>query len=192
MPVHDEVATFGRGDRTLEDGRRQGRAPMWTSDAIDRLYRQHSFAVFRRCRALLRDEGEARDVMHEVFVSMLERRDGFKGHSSISTYLFSVATNLCLNRIRNHRLRRGQWEQQVVSSFEEQGVRSPESALDITQLWNAVLSETDSITAQIVVFHLIDGFSQTEIAELVKLSRVSVNQRLQRFRANALQTKVMP
>jgi len=49
----------------------------------------------------------------------------------------------------------------------------------------ALLQNLDETTQEIVLYHLIDEMSQGEIAELVGLSRVTVNKRLMKFRAHA-------
>src|SRR5262245_7283991 len=58
--------------------------------------------VYRRCLRLLGDEDEAMDAWQDVFVRVLERRIDARHPSS---FLYRVATNLCLNRIRDRRRR---------------------------------------------------------------------------------------
>jgi RNA polymerase sigma-70 factor (ECF subfamily) len=160
---------------------------MWTSEAIEDLYQRHSYSVFRRCRSLLRDEAEAHDIAHEVFVQLLERREGFRGAASASTYLYAIATHLCLTRIRNKAARGEGWQGQVSREVESTGQLCADRTLDARQLWSAILNEADAVTAQIAVYHFVDGLAQGEVAELVGLSRMTVNQRLGKFRDQARQ-----
>ncbi len=155
-----------------------------TPDAIQSLYRTHAFAVHRRCRQLLRDDDEARDAMHEVFLKVLEEPDRFQKRSSPATFLFGIATNLCLNRLRNRALRGAEWQASVASSLQS-GRPGAADAAEARQLAAAVLAEADPETATMAVYHFVDGLSQGEIAGLVGRSRVTVNQRLQRFREDA-------
>ena len=159
---------------------------MWTHEAIADLYQRHSYAVFRRCRALVRDEAIAKDLMQAVFLRALEQNERFEERSSISTYLFGIATNLALNHLRDRRMREGDWQTQVAWELDE-AVPSPEIAITAQQLWSTILTEADPVNAQIVTYHYVDGLSQGEIADLVGYSRVTVNQRLQQFRAQARQ-----
>ncbi len=153
-------------------------------EEIERLYRTHAFAVLRRCRQLLRDEDEARDAMHEVFLKVLEEPGRFEGRSSPATYLFGIATNLCLNRVRNRAARGADWQANVALAADDRRPGAVDSA-EARQLAAAVLAEADPETAAIALYHFVDGLSQGEVAGLVGLSRVTVNQRLQRFRADA-------
>lgn len=119
-----------------------------------------------------------------VFLKALEKPDQFRGQSAVSTYLFSMATNLCLNRIRDNKARSKDWQKRVsdhiaLSAPAVDPQRTTESRLQVEQ----VLQQTDAKTREIALYHYVDGFSQTEIAGLVGLSRVSVNQRLQKLKA---------
>jgi RNA polymerase sigma-70 factor (ECF subfamily) len=56
--------------------------------------------VLRRCRQLLRDEDEALDAAQDVFVRLIERRQRLDARYP-SSLLYRIATNVCLNRIRD-------------------------------------------------------------------------------------------
>ena len=71
---------------------------------VDGLARSYGPMVLRRCRRLLRDEDEAMDACQDVFVRLLERRDRLDARYP-SSLLYRIATNLCLNRIRDRRRR---------------------------------------------------------------------------------------
>jgi RNA polymerase sigma-70 factor (ECF subfamily) len=156
-----------------------------TPAAIQGLYERHSFALFRRCRRLLHDADEAQDAMQEVFLKVLENPAQFQGRSAVSTYLFGVATHLCLNRVRNRSARDERWQVSVAEALHE---RPPDvhDGVEARQLASAILAEEDAETAAMVVYHFVDGLTQGEIATLLGRSRVLVNQRLMRFRRAAL------
>ncbi len=159
---------------------------MWTRSDIAGLYERHGFAVFRRCRRLLRDEAEARDAVQEVFLKALENPGLFRAAASPATFLYAVATNVCLNQIRNRAARDANWAEAVARDLvEAQPALGPEGELAGRQLWELLLRETDQVMRAIVLYHFIDGLSQGEIAGLVGVSRVTVNQRLQKWRAQA-------
>jgi RNA polymerase sigma-70 factor (ECF subfamily) len=156
-----------------------------TPTAIQGLYERHAYALFRRCRRLLRDADEAQDAMQEAFLRVLEDPTRFQGRSTPATYLFGVATHLCLNRIRNRVARDERWQEGVAQALHD---RPPDPADGVAarELAAAILAEADPETAAMAVYHFVDGLTQGEIASLVGLSRVMVNRRLQRFRGAAL------
>ncbi len=156
-----------------------------TPAAIQGLYERHAYALLRRCRRLLHDADEAQDAMQEVFLQVLERPDQFQGRSSPATYLFGVATHLCLNRVRNRGARDDRWQASVADALHERPP-DPAEGVEARQLATAILAEADPETAAMAVYHFVDGLTQGEIAELVGKSRVIVNRRLQALRGAAL------
>jgi RNA polymerase sigma-70 factor, ECF subfamily len=155
-----------------------------TPETIEGLYVRHAYGLFRRCRVLLRDDDEARDAMQETFLKILENPSQFRNLSSKATYLFGMATHLCLNRLRNRSARDEGWQASVAHSWQEASPRLSE-AVEARQLVRAVLAEADPVAAAMAYYHFVDGLSQAEIAKLVGKSRVTVNQTLQRFRREA-------
>src|SRR5262249_24643282 len=151
-------------------------------ETVEALHRRCGYAVFRRCRQLLGDEAEARDMTQEVFLYLVEQPRAFQERSSISTYVYSVATQLCLRRLRDRSARQGPWEQAVSATFDGRAPPSLETSLQSRQILEALFGEADETTASIAVYHFVDGLTQAEIGKLVGLSRVTVNQRLARFR----------
>lgn len=165
---------------------------MWTTPPdIEALYRRHSFAVLRRCRQILGEDAEAEEMTQEVFVRLLENPNGFAGRAEITTYLYSIATHLCLNRLRHARLRHAAWQDNVRLATLWQSAdtqhTNPESSAVHADLVATILQEHDTTNALIALYHFVDGLSQGEIATMVQLSRVTVNQRLARFVRGARQ-----
>jgi len=80
---------------------------------VDELYRQYGPMVIRRCRQLLRDEDQALDAAQDVFVRLLERRDRLRDDYP-SSLLYRMATNLCLNRIRDAKRRQTTADQDLL------------------------------------------------------------------------------
>lgn len=66
--------------------------------AFDALYERHEKPLFGFILRQLADRGEAEDVLHEVFLAILHERP--LGLRSVRAWLFEVARNQCLNRLR--------------------------------------------------------------------------------------------
>lgn len=78
---------LGAGDRT----------------AMKALYEAHSDALHRFLASRLGDAFEAADVAQETFLEIWRRPSGFEGRSSFRTWLFGVARNKAIDRIRKSR-----------------------------------------------------------------------------------------
>jgi RNA polymerase sigma-70 factor, ECF subfamily len=61
---------------------------------------QHSAGVYRLALRLMRNEAEAEDVMQETFISAFKGIDSFHGHSRLATWLYRIAHNVALMRMR--------------------------------------------------------------------------------------------
>lgn len=160
---------------------------MWRPSEVDALYRKTRNAVYSRCRALLRDDAEARDVTQEVYLHLLDHPDEFRGDSSPTTYLFAIATNRALSRLRGRIVRQKQSWTDAVTTLLEGASRNvdPEALTAAREILALELEAADEETSLILVYAFVDGLSQGEIAEQLNLSRVTVNQRIQKFRDQA-------
>jgi len=152
---------------------------------VEGLYRQYGFQVERRCRRILGEADEANDAAQEVFVRLLVKGAEFRGAAEWMTWLYRVATNVCLNRLRDRR-NRAELLSRNASVVEPMPPRQPDAigGMDRRFLLD-LLSEFDQTTQEIVLYHLVDDMTQGEIAEVVGLSRVTVNKRITKFRARA-------
>ena len=67
---------------------------------VEAVSRRYGPMVLRRCRQLLHNEDEAIDASQDVFVRLIENQGRLHG-SHPSSLLYRIATNVCLNRIRD-------------------------------------------------------------------------------------------
>jgi RNA polymerase sigma factor (sigma-70 family) len=146
---------------------------------IEAYYTRYGPMVLRRCRRLLKDEQSAFDAMQEVFLKVLVARDRLTG-AYPSALLYRIATNLCLNRIREEgRDKPGEYRDILHHlSFLE----NPENAVVAGNLLDCVLKEAKGSTQKVAVMYFIDGMTLKEIAATVKISIAGVHKRLDKLR----------
>ena len=70
------------------------------SAAVGELFRKHGPMVFRRAYRILGRREDAEEAMHEVFIRVMRGADRFEGRSGMSTWLYQITTNYCLNLLR--------------------------------------------------------------------------------------------
>jgi RNA polymerase sigma factor (sigma-70 family) len=145
---------------------------------VDRAYRAYGHSVLRRARQILGDEQEARDVLQEVFVALLDRPLTFEGKSALATYLYAATTHRCFNRLRNQRNRDRLSEEKAIALEIPLDPAGPDTAAALRQVL-AVLPEEE---ARVAVYHYMDGMSHEEIAALLGCSRRRVGDLLDRMR----------
>lgn len=146
----------------------------------EELYRQFGPMVVRRCRKLLRDPEEADDIAQDVFVRLIRSQETLTiDHPS--SLLYRIATNLCLNRIRD---RRRKQEDPVESGLLEQIACSDidERRIGAKRILDNLFSQHVESTRTIAVLHYVDGLTLQEVADEVGMSMSGIRKRLRVLR----------
>ena len=148
---------------------------------VEALYRQYGPMVMRRCRQLLREEDEALDATQDVFVQLLRHQQRLKAEYP-SSLLYRIATNLCLNRIRDRRRRPetpGEEFLQQVADADEM-----EPRLEARSVLATLFGRQRESTRTMAVLHYVDGMTLEQVAAEVGLSVSGVRKRLRSLRAS--------
>lgn len=138
---------------------------------IEALYRRYGPMVLRRCRFLLRDDGEAEDVAQEVFVQLIRRRDTINTQFP-SSLLYRIATNLSLNRIRDRKHRPDLPGDDLLDRI------ARADALDAPVLLDRLFGRHSESTRTMAVLHYVDGLTLEEVARECGMSVSGVRKRL--------------
>ena len=134
--------------------------------------------VFRRARGILGSESDAHDIVQEVFLGMMDRTEAaFEGRSSMTTWLYSVTTNLCLNRIRDGRNRSRLIAENVVPLRATTDEGSSESRSIVHDLLRKL---PEDLRAAAVHYYL-DEMTHEEIAAQLSCSRRHVGNLVERL-----------
>lgn len=141
-------------------------------------YKRYAPLVYRRGLQILRHEAEAREVLQDVFLSLVENPSHFAGASSPTTWLYSATTHRCLNLLRNRKTRTRLLDQHG----EFQPIAGEPCPPDTFLVLVSALGELpDEVAAAAIYFHL-DGMSYEEIAQLLGCSRRKVAELLASLR----------
>lgn len=151
------------------------------TDDVSEWYASHGPMVLRRCRVLLRDEADAVDAMHDVFLEVVRRKDRLAVEAP-SAFLWRTATNLCLNRIRSRRRR----PQDADTDLVERIARAPDAEDQaLVRRWlDRLFGGEPASTRTMAVLHLVDGLTLPEVAEMMGMSESGVRKRLRVLKAH--------
>lgn len=154
---------------------------------LDALYRSHRGVVRRRVTRFVGQE-RAPELVQEVFERAVKHRDSFRGQSSPVTWLYQIATRVCLNHLRDTARREELLEHWGTPPWGRPSLLADAETRCFTrQVWRNLPEELLEIGA----YHYIDGLTQAEIAEVLGVSRRTVGNRLQSLRmqlTDALET----
>lgn len=141
-------------------------------------YRSHVRMVYRVCFRLLRSHEEAEDAAQDTFVKFLGSR--FRGESSMSTYLYAIATRICIDRFRRASRNDGfmlAWSQ-VQQDLQAGG---DERARNLMLVVRLLENHTDTEDAALATCYYVHGMTEQEIAVAFEMKRRTVSFRLSRF-----------
>jgi RNA polymerase sigma-70 factor (ECF subfamily) len=68
-------------------------------EAFDVIVERHRRQVYQLCYRYVGNHEDAADLAQDVFIRAFKGLRGFKGHSSLATWLYRIAINVCLNRV---------------------------------------------------------------------------------------------
>ncbi|MGN0994851.1 MAG: RNA polymerase sigma factor [Butyricicoccus sp.] len=136
-------------------------------------------------------EADAADITQEVFLRLWKGLSDFRGDSSLSTWLYRVCTNLCVDLARKRAA-----EQGAVSLDDDENLRAelpdhtdagrPEAALENSEVARELqtcLSMLSEEHRRIVVLRDVAGMRYSDIAAALELEEGTVKSRLARARA---------
>ena len=97
------------------------------SNAFSVLVDRYKDLVFSLALKMVKNREEAEEVAQDTFIKVFKSLSQFKGDSKFSTWIYKVAYNTCLDRLKKQKR-----EQQVVSidEFNTNQIKSIDNALD--------------------------------------------------------------
>jgi RNA polymerase sigma-70 factor, ECF subfamily len=161
--------------------------------AFEALVRGHQDHIYRMARHVCATApAEADDVYQETFLTAFKKLKGFRGDSDLKTWLYRIASNLCLMR---HRRKAARPEVPMLDRPDEDGeirpmdfpdaAPQPEEAARRRELTDAVASALGELPMDyrlVLTLRDVEGLSAEETAGILKLSVPAVKSRLHRGR----------
>ncbi|HIE52670.1 MAG TPA: sigma-70 family RNA polymerase sigma factor [Armatimonadetes bacterium] len=185
IPDKELVARCQQGDRA----------------AFDEIMARYESKVYNLAYRLLNNQDDAFDIAQEAFIRIYRGLSRFRGSSTLSTWIYRITLNLCLDELKRRKRR-------PLSETELQEDDTPEPLLERVVDENsdpnvAVESQARQAIVQwaltqlpehhraVIVLYDLEGLSYTEIAEVLHTNVGTVKSRLNRARA-ALKELLQP
>jgi RNA polymerase sigma-70 factor (ECF subfamily) len=159
--------------------------------AVRAIIKLHNQRLFRLARSVLGSNVEAEEALQEAYLRAFANLDGFRGDSSLATWLSRITLNEALARTRKKkRLKRlhesleNETAAQIIP-FPRRPEDDPERTMAQRQLLDLVEHATDALPEAfrlVFVARVIEGLSVDETAELLDLQPATVKTRLHRAR----------
>jgi RNA polymerase sigma-70 factor (ECF subfamily) len=165
-------------------------------EAFVEIYERHKNKIFVVTFGLLRDRSDAEEITQEVFIRAHRGLSAFRGESSLSTWLYRIAKNLCKNRYWYKFRRRSHLTSSLdapmgpdsVASFADMistNERTPGDdavADEFSRCVDECMSRISRRSREILTLRCIKNTSYEEIAEILCLEIGTVKSRIARAR----------
>ncbi len=158
------------------------------TEMFEIIMRRYNQRLYRVARAILRDDGEAEDVMQDAYVRAFQHLDQFAGRAKFSTWLTRIAVNEALARA--HRQTRFDGLEELVETHGDSMMASqapsPEQQTsngELKHLLEAAMLALPEHYRAVLVMRDVEEMSTAEAAACLDLSEENVKVRLHRARA---------
>ncbi len=173
-------------DVTLLDRARTG-----DRRALEELIARHQRRVYRFGLKMCRDSEDAKDVLQETLLAAARTVKDFRGASSVSTWLYTIARSFCIKKRRRSKFAPEQEESLDARApgLEARQVmdpsRGPEDELAGRQVEVALeraIAALEPMYREVLVLRDVEGLTAPEVAEVMGLTVEAVKSRLHRAR----------
>lgn len=157
------------------------RAAAGDRGAFTELMDRHEDMVFAVAMRLMRDREAAFDATQETFLTLFRKADRYSGESAVSTWLYRVATNTCLDLLRKQKRRRAEALPEHHDEADP-SAREPFEAVEVRGDIEAALASIPVDFRAAVVLSDVHGLSIAEMAEILDVAPGTVKSRVFRGR----------
>jgi len=145
---------------------------------FEELYDRYVDKVYRKCLSFVKNEAQAEDFTHDIFLRVVLKLGSFKEHAKFSTWLYSITYNYCMDQVRQTK------RQAEVALDENFDLADDGYDLELVEMQSKglkkALQKIDPDERAILLMKYQDDFSIKEIAETFKLTESAVKMRLMR------------
>jgi len=169
------------------------RAQKGNTQAFEELVKRYEQRIYNITYRMLSNEEEAKDALQDAFIRAYRFIKKFKGDSSFYTWIYRIAANVCLTRLKQRKSK-----EQLTDSLDapiagEEDIQreipdakhTPEILYQRQQMSKALqdaISELPTDYRPVVVLRDLQGLSNREVSKSLQLSIAAVKSRLHRGR----------
>ncbi len=159
--------------------------------AIESLVETYQTSMYRLALVILDDPAEADEAVQVAFLSACRALDTYHGHASLRTWLLSIVTNECRNRLRKQARLKRLKERLLIfarlfdtpASPENSAIRHEENDI----VWKAIQSLGEKHRVPVILRYYED-LPVAEIAQMLRISEGTVHSRLNTARERLRKT----
>lgn len=160
--------------------------------AFETVVNKYESRIFNHCMKFLNNQEDAEDVLQESFLQVYRSLESFRGESAFSTWLFKIATNGCLMKIRKKKkvdlvsidkpieFDGSSLQREIVDWSQNPSLQHGND--EMRRVLERVIAELPEDKRVVLVLKDVEGFSNQEIGDMLGMSVAAVKSRLHRAR----------
>lgn len=158
------------------------------NQAFAAILAKYQTPVYNLAWRILQDVEEAKDATQDIFIRIYQALPAYRFEARFSTWLYRIATNLCLDRLRQRRKSPLiSWEPTILKAMrDESGKNDPEQSLikrETQQLVQQAIRELPPKYRTVIALTYLQEFSYREIADIMGVSVRTVETQIYRAKA---------
>jgi RNA polymerase sigma factor (sigma-70 family) len=133
-------------------------------ESIELLYRLYSKDLYNFILSICKDKNLSDDILQTTFVEAIKSIEGYKGQSSVKTWLFSIAKHQCYQHLKKNK---------IYVNIDDYNPISEDSVIDTTitnirsQNIMKHINDLDEPNRSILILRIIGEYSFLEIGKLI-------------------------
>lgn len=163
------------------------RAKAGDQKALAELVTLYTDRIYNLALRILRSREDAEDVLQETFLAVVEKLHTFNEKSSFFTWIYRIATNASLMKIRKKRYRfrelpdRPEFGEQEIIDWSQNPIKEVQNQ-EIKKILDQAIGELSDIYRSVFILRDIEQLSIRETAKILDISEENVKIRLRRAR----------
>lgn len=140
--------------------------------SAEEVFCEYGDMLYRICVVMLKSRQDAEDVLQDVLIKYMERRDGFADADHRKAWLIRVTINMCKNKLLFYKRHPQVPIEQMAEFYQKE-----EDARLMDSLRNLPVGYKE-----VMFLHYVEGYKIRETAQILKLTEQTVKKRLERSR----------
>lgn len=166
--------------------------------AFKELFDRHHRMVYNLAFRMTGNHSDAEEIAPEVFVKVWRKASEFRGQSRVSTWLYRIAANMAMDRMRSARTTKEVFWEDLAPVDKEmpdlrQATETPEDAAmrrEDNRILAAAIERLSADDRLLVTLYHLQGCSYAEIEDITGISQVNIKSKLFRARRRLRDTMV--
>lgn len=157
------------------------------------IFNTYQKPIYNYVLRMVRDKDIAEELSQDIFIKAYNNLSSFRGNSKISTWIYQIATNTCLDFFRTSQYKNSKSTDQLYQDIFTQEIQSDdiskilslEESLIKSEMTECIRDYIESLPGDyrtVIILHDLEGFKNREIAGILNCSLDNVKIRLHRAR----------